>query len=115
MRIRLVLLLLAATPLACALPALSSFEVTGGEVDRSCSGLLEFCVRGTCTVKNLGAQAAPATVTFQLREPDGTVVSAEEYVLLQPKEARAVSHDFPEAKRKDAKGITVSCTATAAK
>lgn len=113
--LRLSLVLLLGASFACALPGVSTFEVTGGEVDRSCTGLLDFCVRGTCTVKNLGDQAAPATVTFQLHEPDGTTVTAEEYVMLQPKEARPVSHDFAEAKRKDAKGLTVTCTAAAAR
>ena len=91
------------------------FEVKGGKVDAACSGIFEYCSRARCTVKNLGSSAAPATVTFKLHQPDGTIVSADEYVMLNPKEPKEVRHDFREARLVDEGATTVECAAAAAK
>lgn len=101
--------------LACGGLIDPGFEVHGGKVDGACSGLLDYCARARCSVKNLSAKPAPATVTFELHQPNGSTVSGSEYVMLNPKETKTVHHDFQEAKLLDMKSTTVNCAATAAK
>lgn len=91
------------------------FEVQGGKVDGACSGLLDYCARARCSVKNLSSRSAPATVTFELHQPNGSTVSASEYVMLNPKETKEVHHDFQEARLLDKSGTTVNCSAASAK
>ena len=91
------------------------FDVQGGKVDGACSGLLDYCARARCSVRNLGSRAAPATVTFELHQPNGRTVSATEYVMLNPKESKEAHHDFQEARLLDKGATTVNCSATSAK
>jgi len=89
----------------------ATFEIEAIEVDPTCTQLLNYCVRATCTVRNVGDAAGTVRVRFDARG-ESFQRTADEIAHLEPGESRAVTHDFREAKLSD--DVTVQCSAHAA-
>ncbi|MFN7143610.1 MAG: hypothetical protein ACK4YP_07545 [Myxococcota bacterium] len=107
------LLVLSAFCLGCSGLLGPSFDATDAKLAEP--ELFAAGARATCTVKNLGDAPAPATVSFTLTLADGTVVQADEYAMLDPKEQKAVDHVFDGVRVKDRTGTKVTCTARPAR
>lgn len=97
---------------ACDTPV-ALFSATAGKVDAACTNPVDYCARARCDVKNLGPSSAPATVTFTLYRPDGTKITAQEFVMLDPGEETEIHHDFAEARLADDDELKVDCSASA--
>ena len=85
-----------------------AFEAKDGTIEDP--GYFGTNAKTTCTVKNLGDAPAPATASFTLRLADGTTVTADEYVMLDPKEARPITHEFKDVRVKNKDKSTVECS-----
>lgn len=107
------LLALSALSLGCSGLLGPSFDATDAKLAEP--SLFSSGAKATCTVKNLGDAPAPATVTYELTLADGTVVTGDEYAMLDPKEQKAVEHIFDGVRVKDRAGTKVTCTARPAK
>jgi hypothetical protein len=88
----------------------AAFEIGAVEVDPMCTQLLNYCVRATCTVRNVGDAPGTVRVRFDARGESFQRV-ADEVAHLEPGESRALTHDFREAKLSD--DVTVACSAHA--
>lgn len=98
---------------ACDNPV-ALFTASAGKVDAACTNPVDYCARARCEVKNLGPAAAPATVTFTLHRPDGTKITAQEFVMLDAGEEAEVHHDFGEARLGDENDeLKLDCSAAA--
>lgn len=106
---RLIAFVVIASLLGCSGLGGPAFEAKGGTIEDP--GFFATSTKTTCTVKNLGDKPAPATASFTLKLADGTTVTAEEYVMLDPKEARPVTHEFKDVRVKEKDKSTVECSA----
>lgn len=100
--------------LGCSLLGGAGFETSDATIEQRGA----FGIGGSeahCRVKNLGNSPAPATVTFSVKTSDGTTMSADEYVMLQPKEPKVVDHAFYTINLAAKGDATVTCKAVAAK
>ncbi len=92
MRLPLVVILTLLSALACTCASGPDFNVTASSADGLCASA-SVCVRVRCTVHNTG-RSAPAVVTLNLYQPDGSAVTATEYRILPADGSEEVSHDF---------------------
>ena len=108
MSYRIPFVVLIASLLGCSGLGGPAFEAKNGTIEDP--GFFGTSTKTTCTVKNLGDKPAPATASFTLRLADGTTVTADEYVMLDPKEARPVTHEFKDVRVKDKDKSSVECS-----
>jgi hypothetical protein len=79
-------------------------------VDDSCTKLLDYCVRVTCTVTNDGNADGALPVAFNLMATGRPTATAIETAYLKAGAQKTISHDFGEARLSD-QGSKGSCGA----
>lgn len=78
---------------------LAHFTLVSQEADASCSRVVDYCMRVTCTLKNDGPIPGQAVVDLELVGPGDAVVHTEtERAELGPGDTRTLTHDFTDAK-----------------
>lgn len=76
---------------------LPNWEVVSATADGSCGGLLQYCVRQTCAVKNRDPAGTTGELVFELEQRQGTV-ERRVPVELGPTQQAEIAAEFPEAK-----------------
>ncbi len=110
---RVQLLGIAPLALLAACGLLSPFEAGPAKLEEA--SLFAAGAKVSCPVKNTSGKPTPATVSYRLALADGTVVTGEEYAMLDPKEPKVVTHTFEGLRVKDREGVQVECSARTAK
>lgn len=100
--------------LGCAdvtrLVAPAKIEVAAAEGDDSCTKLLDYCLRATCTLRNSGQGEGRGTLELQVTDPDGKVSMTESVPFtLGPGHTKTFTHDFTQAKLLARKQNRVQC------
>lgn len=100
--------------LGCAdvtkLVAPAKVEVAAAEGDDSCTKLLDYCLRATCTLRNSGQGEGRGTLELQVTDETGAVSMTESMPFaLGPGDTKTYTHDFTQAKLLGRKQNRVQC------
>lgn len=110
----LVFVSLGLAALGCAdvtkLVAPAKIEVAAAEGDESCTKLLDYCMRATCTLRNSGQGQGSGTLELQVTDGTGKVTMTESMPFtLGPGDTKTYTHDFTQAKLLGHKQDRVQC------